>query len=561
MNNPINRVTPSGERASARSSRRAIPGPWIWLSIAVLVGLAWYFYDHDRDPSINRLLVAVVCLVSSLLLWCWFVFRSSHAGRLKQAVFWLPLLLLALIVGMVRVERITGGLGMEFAWRWSSHPDQQLESLAGSQPPESAANIDTTTPLDFPQFLGPDRNSVVTTVRLDPDWTAHPPRVIWRQPMGAGCSSFAVVNDVGVTMEQRGDAELVTCYAVDSGQLLWAHAVQARHETKMGYIGPRSTPTIFGGRIYALGATGVFRCLDGGGNAIWQRDLFADYGFTAAQAEREVAWGRANSPLVVDDLVIVPLGGVAGSRLVGLVALDLQTGETRWESGPYQASYASPGLAELRGVRQILSVNEDVLSSHDPSTGDVLWEFPWPGKSNTNANVSQPNAIDGDRVLLTKGYGTGAELLEVNHIDGEWSVESLWKNARAMKTKFSNVAIRNGHAFGLDDGVLSCIDLDTGDRRWKKGRFGFGQVLLVGKHLLLLGEHGELAVVAADPDRYQELGVIQALDGQTWCNPVLYGSHLLIRNFEEAACYELSHATGAVGRNLVPAQVCQLGNR
>jgi outer membrane protein assembly factor BamB len=239
--------------------------------------------------------------------------------------------------------------------------------------------------------------------------------------------------------------------------------------------------------------------------------------------------------LVVDHKVIVPRGGVG--KIVSLLAMDADTGTTIWESGNHQVSYASPVLATLHGRRQVLSVNEDFVTAHDLESGQILWEHAWPGRSHMNANCSQPVPLDGDRVFLSKGYNQGAELLEIGP-GPSWQVRSLWK-ARVLKTKFSNVAIRDGCVFGLDDGILSCLDLESGQRRWKKGRYGYGQNLLVGDLLLMVAENGDLALVAADPERFVELARLPGLTGQTWNNPALFGNLLLIRNAEEAACYQL----------------------
>ena len=338
-------------------------------------------------------------------------------------------------------------------------------------------------------------------------------------------------------MEQRGDEELVSCYRAADGQPVWTNSLQARHASVLGFVGPRSTPTIHNGKVYAFGATAILRCLRGeDGQTIWQRNLYEDLGVTQQEAEQYVPWGRANSPLAVDDKIIVPWGG--GDQPVSLIAMDAETGATIWQSGNHQVSYASPVLATLRGRRQILSVNENFVTSYDVSTGEILWEYPWPGLSFMDASCSQPVPLDDNRVFLSKGYNKGAELLEI--ADGQpWSVRSVW-NARVMKTKFSNVVMHDGFVYGLDDGILSCIELQSGKRRWKKGRFGYGQNLLVGDLIIVLAENGDLALVAADPDKFVELARIPALAGQTWNNPALYGDLLLIRNAEQAACYQLT---------------------
>ncbi len=321
-----------------------------------------------------------------------------------------------------------------------------------------------------------------------------------------------------------------------------ARGVNARHATAFGFVGPRSTPTIFEGRVYAMGATGILRCLNGAdGGEIWSRDWLAELGLSEAEFQESVSWGRSASPLVFDRKLYVPIGGRSAGQAITLAALDLETGVTLWESGRRQIAYASPTPMNLHGVDQIVNVNEDWVTAHDAASGDILWEHPWPGSSNRDANCSQSVQIDDHQVLLTKGYSHGAELIQLQPGDDEWKVESLWSE-RVMKTKFSSVAIRDGFIYGLDDGVLSCVELETGRRRWKKGRYGYGQNLLVGDLLLVLSEQGELALVDTDPDHYTELGRIAALNGQTWNTICLHGSSLLIRNAEEAACYELTLA-------------------
>ena len=444
-----------------------------------------------------------------------------------------------------------------FAPRFSKPADVVLGKVETKAKP-SGIDLTTTTPDDFPQFLGPSRNNYLAGPKLADDWTATPPKEIWRRKIGAGWSAFSVVNGYAVTMEQRGGDEWVTCYEVATGKTVWGDSIHARHENVLGGIGPRSTPTIHHGKVYALGATGVFRCLDGAtGKVLWRHNLLDRFESTLLvpketvevlpvevkkplqlEAEKIVMWGRASSPLIVDGMVVIPAGGPL-ERSKSLVAYDADTGIVAWERGERQISYASPSIATLSGVRQIVIVNEDTVTGHDIKTGKELWFHKWSGRSNGSASSSQPHVIGSDQLLLSKGYGSGAELISVKLEGGKWDIESLEKNQRILKTKFTNVTIIGGHAFGLSDGVLECVEIATLQPTWKRGRFGHGQVLGVGDKILVLGETGELALVAADPESYRELGKIQALHGKTWNNLCLTGKLLLIRNSEEAACYEL----------------------
>jgi outer membrane protein assembly factor BamB len=390
------------------------------------------------------------------------------------------------------------------------------------------------------------------------DWSAEPPKLVWKQPIGAGWSGFAAVNDYAVTLEQRGADEWVTCYEIATGQPLWGHSIEGRHENPMGGVGPRGTPTIHQGRVYALGATGVLRCLDGRtGKLIWSDDLRARYELTAFADEALVQWGRAASPLIVDDLVVVPGGGPTG-KAKNLVAFNSETGRLVWESenikdngAADQISYASPSLATLAGRRQILIVNESTASGHDPATGERLWTFPWPGGSSSFASASQAVAIDANHVLLSKGYSGGAELIELaaspdgtrsvptTEGSGSITVASQWKMPRLLQTKFTNVVVRDGRAYGLSEGILECVELTTGQRKWKSGRYGHGQILGVGDLLLVLSEQGELSLVELNAEAFHALGSMPVLEGKTWNTLCIYGKRLLVRNAQEAACYEL----------------------
>ena len=265
-----------------------------------------------------------------------------------------------------------------------------------------------------------------------------------------------------------------------------------------------------------------------------------------------ITWGKSGSPLVVDGLVIVnvvvPNDQAARENYDrSLVAYDLETGDVRWHAGNRQASYASPLVTTLAGERQIVMVNEKYVTAHRIADGSVLWEYPWPSEDDATATTTQPIPLAGDRLLLSKGYGFGASLVKVSQAaDGKYSVEPLWEPPikRVMKTKFANPVVRDGYAYGLDDVLLECVELQTGKVQWKKRRnpeFGHGQIMLVGNVILVLSETGELALVEATPHQYRELASIQALDSAdtTWNTPAFAPPYLLIRNAREAACYRL----------------------
>jgi outer membrane protein assembly factor BamB len=506
------------------------------------------------DPAVQNLLTLIFGFLACATAWTWFVFFSSFSLAARRWMFVGVIGAIVLAFIFIRLVEFSGTMMPTFAFRFTwVAPDNKLNRVEETKKP--AIDLTTTTPDDFPQFLGPDRSCWIAGPKLARDWTEQPPKLLWTQSIGAGWSAFSAVNGYAVTMEQRGPEEWVTCYEIKTGQPVWGHAIEARHENRLGGIGPRSTPTVHNGRVYALGATGVLRCLDGAtGKRLWSDDLRKRYGVDQSATflgtpldETLVSWGRAASPLIVDDLVVVPGGGPAGEAK-NLVAFNEETGRVVWESQNMkddgtadQISYASPALATVAGRRQILIINESTASGHDPQTGELLWSFPWPGGSSSAASASNVVAIDDSHVLLTKGYGGGAELLEISASSGgdDLTATSVWKAPYVLQTKFTNIVVKDGFAYGLSEGILECVDLASGKRKWKSGRFGHGQILGVGDLLLVLSETGELNLVELSPAKFNRLTSMPALTGKTWNNLCLYGRLLLIRNAEQAACYEL----------------------
>jgi outer membrane protein assembly factor BamB len=348
-------------------------------------------------------------------------------------------------------------------------------------------------------------------------------------------------------MEQRGQEERVSCYRIEDGQPVWRQSVEARHETKMGYVGPRCTPLVHNSRVYTLGGTGIVLCLSATtGEVIWKHDLLAKFNLSPSEEARQIAWGRAASPLLYSldgrDLIILPAGGPSGST-VSLVAFDADSGEVVWLGGDQQISYASPSRVQVDGQDQIVTVNERNITGHDPATGQELWRVDWPGSSSGNASCSQVHDLGDNQLFVSKGYGQGSQVFKVIPQEaGKFDAEIVWEDHRIFKTKFTNVAISEGWVFGLNDGILQRVDLETRKRQWRKRGFDYGQVLLVGDVLLVMSEDGQLTAVDATSEKYEELGTLKALQAQntpTWNNLCLYGDKLLVRNAEEAACYQL----------------------
>jgi outer membrane protein assembly factor BamB len=500
------------------------------LALAILWGTSW------RDRDVRNFVTPPLIAGSLLLLVGWYLVRGQPPTRRRVAHVLAGAAVVGIFALFFLLDGYSGDMRPKIVFRWAPKADQLLPPppprTQNSAATGNRADLTKTTPHDYPQFLGPGRIPIMTGIRLARDWKARPPQRVWRQPIGGGWSAFAVVGDYAVTQEQRGDEELVVCYEFRTGRVVWSHAEPGRFTSVLGGDGPRATPTIDAGRVYVQSPRGPLLCLDGAdGTVIWSHDIIRE------NSAKNINWGRSGSPLVVDGKVIVSAGGPQDQSLV---AYDAETGKRIWSAGNDVASYSSPALATLCGVRQVVSVNQDEVVGHRLTDGKPLWQCPWPGKSNANASASQPVAAGDDRVFLSKGYGIGSKLIQLHRSDnGSFAVNVLWQKPTLMKTKLTNVVLRDGYVYGLSQGVLECVQLDTGRRRWKRGRYGHGQLLLVDNLLLVTAETGDVALVEATAERFHELGRFEAIEGKTWNNPTLVGPYLLVRNAEEAACYEL----------------------
>ena len=536
---------PTLQDASSNDMSRWNP-PWkVWIFIAftLLIIAIVRTTNITADHAVDNVITASLAFLAICTWVSWFSFYSRHA-------LWVRMLPIAFFVLSVtaffilnRIDHVSGDLIPVFARRSSFHPDQLLPLPARPTDSDDQNGPDFTsnTANDFPQFLGPNRTAKIDGIDLSKDWEQAKPEQIWKQPIGAGWSAFSAVNGYAVTMEQRGPSELTTCYDLKTGKIQWSHATPARYQNKLGGIGPRSTPTVDKGKIFSIGVTGQLKCLNGkDGTVIWEKNIPVEVGSTAAEDRDAIYYGRSNSPLIVDDLLVVSGGGTAEKGFHSLLAYDKETGEEVWRGGTDQISYSSPSLTEICGVRQILIVNEQTVSGHDPHTGKLLWSHAWPGNNLSNSSSSQAVVIGPDKILLSKGYGTGAMLLQISHsCDDQWSADRVWDKHNVLRTKFANVVSKDAHAFGLSDGILQCVEIATGRTKWKKGRYGHGQILLVGDKIIVLAENGTVHLVAANPKKFEELGKFKAIEGISWNNLCLYGPYLLVRNSEQAACFKL----------------------
>jgi outer membrane protein assembly factor BamB len=486
-------------------------------------------------PSIFGFGLVFSGLPIALTVWTvWMVLAKklslSPSGVGALAVLWLTWAHFTLI----RIDGLTADLQADLRWRWSPSAEDLFRAELAARDeedatPDSSAGPLLASPGDWVAFRGPERDGVIRGVTVRADWSTRIPRRLWRRRVGPAWSSVIVVGDRLFTQEQR-EGEAVVCYDARTGRQRWVHEDTARFWETVSGPGPRATPTFAGGRLFTLGATGILNCLDlATGRRHWSRDITQD-------AEAKVpGWGFSGSPLVTNGLVVVYAGGKAGKDLL---AYRVQTGKLAWATPVGQGSYSSPQLTRLAGKPQILILTDRGLKAVEPATGELLWEhgLAMPGAP----RAVQAHAVGRSQLVVGTLAGPGVARIDVSRYASSWQVTERWATTD-LRPEFPDFVVHEGHAYGLDSGIFCCIELESGTLRWKGGRYGRGQVMLLADQpaLLVLTDRGQAVLLAANPQQRQELGRFQALKGKTWNHPVLAHGRLHVRNAEEMACYEL----------------------
>ena len=544
----------------SRAPRGERWGALVLMTVA-LTATSFLLHESIASGMMRMVFFFYAIPILCLAFVAWAVVRSRLPGGLRRAAMVVTILVACGGWTLLRTEGLTGSGSAEFAWRWSETSEEQLLARIADAPPlpppalAPAERVEQPPPVEvdappsegpaipgpietpagpgpepahtgavWSGFRGPNRDSIIPGVRIETDWSQSPPVELWRRPVGPGWSSFAVRGDLVYTQEQRGEHEIVACYDLTTGDPVWNHRDAVRFWESLGGAGPRATPTLSGDRVYTLGATGLLNALDADdGTVLWSKNAASD-------AKAEVpTWGFSSSPLVIDDLVVVAVPGQ-------LVAYDLATGDLRWLGPEGGDGYSSPHLATIDGVSQILLMSGTGAASVAPADGKLLWEHPWP----TSARIVQPAlTADGD-VIMSAGESSGVRRVVISHGPGGWTAEERWRSFR-LKPYFNDFVLHKGHVYGFDGRIMASIDLEEGERNWKGGRYGHGQLLLLSDQdlLVVLSEQGELALVQATPDKFTDLAKVPAITGKTWNHPVLARDILLVRNGQEMAAFRL----------------------
>lgn len=513
----------------------------------VAVSVATMLISGNNFPAMGLIFYGIPVAVA---IWVgWLVVSTPLFWSVREWGLLLLFVMTGTVFCLLRIDGMDGSFNPQLAWRWNPRSEDRLlaDLQSGRQPisrtPSSA--IETVSsdadpkppetelseqPGDWPAFRGASRTGELTGVSISTDWEKRPPRELWRRRIGPGWSSMTIIGTHLFTQEQRGDDEFVVCYNTISGLDLWSHHDSTRFNEVVAGAGPRATPTFHQGKIYALGATGRLNCLNSRtGKLIWSRDIVLDTGAAVPQ------WGFASSPLIANGLVIVFAGGPNGKSMV---AYEIEKGKLAWSAGEGLLSYCSPQLSLVCGVEQVLITTDAGLSSFSPSTGQILWHHPWPTEG--IARVVQPAMIGGTDVLIGTGLGVGTRRIHVDLKGQSWSTDEVW-TVRSFKPYFNDLVILDDHAYGFDGNILMSVNLQDGRPTWRARGYGNGEVLLLKeqKLLLVLTEQGEIALVAAEPAKHQEITRVKGINGKTWNHPVIASGQLFVRNAEEIACFQL----------------------
>ena len=513
----------------------ASKAPWFSKLVIpfVLTGIAWLAWQTTHPTMLFAFFMFTIPSATTAWVIALYLFRHRTFARRSVASL-IAVVLTFTAWAQFRMVGVDGDLNSEFAFRWIKTDEQLFLSergAAGEQSSLSQSKEIKLTEKDCPEFRGRLRDGVLRGVSICRNWSDEGLPEIWRQRIGPGWSSFAVADDWIFTQEQRGEFEVVSAYSSETGEERWLYQDKARFTESISGVGPRATPTFHDGRLYTTEAKGIVNCLEAStGKLIWRRSIMDDTGASLPM------WGFSSSPLVTDGRVIVFAGG---GKDKALIAYDSDDGEILWQSGSGYLSYSSAQLASLHGVTQILIMTEKGIAAFAPETGTELWQHEW-SLGGGSARIIQPKVVGND-VLVGTGYGLGTRRINVHFDDEDWSSKEVWTSL-ALKPYFNDFVVFDGHIFGFDKNIFTCVDFKTGKRLWKRGRYGHGQVLLVEDDgvLLVLSEKGDLVLLNANTEKLEELHRFKAVEGKTWNHPVIANGKLYVRNGVEAACFDIS---------------------
>lgn len=366
----------------------------------------------------------------------------------------------------------------------------------------------TAPAADWPNWRGPNHDGISTETTWSPDAVGKR-SVAWEAEVGVGYPSIAVANGMAYTVGNfNKNTDRISCFDETTGKLVWKFEYPEPLAAKFYSGGCSATPTIHNGKLYFASKSGKVFCLDATtGKPVWK----AEFGTPLP------TWGFASSALILGQAALFNAGSHG-------IAYDAATGKILWKSGNDVAGYATPVPFDHQGKKAIALFTKNALTAVDPENGKVLWSYPW--QTQHDVNAADPVLFD-QKAFITSGYGRGCALIDLS---GD-TPKKLWEN-KNMRSHMSGPVLIDGYLYGFDDNRLACLDWKTGATQWEEKSPRKGALMAAGKHLIILGETGRLAIAEANPKAYRELAATQAVDGQCWTMPVLANGQIHTRSAE-----------------------------
>lgn len=393
---------------------------------------------------------------------------------------------------------------------------------------------------DWPQWRGPSRSGHAPLSTPVPSTLPKEVKPVWKVAVGGGHSSPVLAGNKLVYLDENGTREVAHVLDAATGKEQWKVDYADRFQDEWG-AGPRATPILDGDRLYVQSCNGELRCLSlADGKTIWQANFEKDFGvkFLGSKANEGTATRRGNngSGVIDGNRFVVPVGGTEGASLV---CFDKLTGKVLWKSGDDEAAYSSFMIGTLAGVKQVVAFTAEALLGADLETGKILWRVPL--KTNAKRHAASP-VIFGDRVAVNS-HTFGLACYEVTKDSGGFKASEAWVN-KDLKINLATPVLVDGYLYcqGPDKDYV-CADAKTGHKKWTQTGFGLGKkdyasTIAVGNNLLVLSEDGTLLLLAANPEKYLELGRVQVC-GNTWSFPAYADGKLFVRDGRSLQCIDL----------------------
>ena len=400
--------------------------------------------------------------------------------------------------------------------------------------------------IDWNQYHGRRSDNKTDELITSTSWLEKRNAQKWKTPTPLGFSSFSCEGTKAFTLIAEEDEDGLmreVCIALDTltGKHLWktwlcrmdykSGGGNSGASNNSGGDGPRSTPSVFNGKVWVYDSDMNLYCIHANtGKILWDVQVLKEH------AGRNIKWKNSSAPLIEGDLVIVYGGGADQS----LLAFNRETGKIVWKTGDETATHATPIATTIHGVRQVIFFCTSGLVSIAPKTGNELWRQAFPFKVSTAASP----VVAGDLIYCSAGYGVGAGLYKINKSGSQLTSSEVWRKKNDMFNHWSTPIYHDGHLYGMfsfkkyGNGPLQCIELKTGKIKWSYDGYGPGNVILSGDNLIALADNGELCVVKATPTKYQELARRKILSGKCWSTPILSNGLVLARSTEEAVCID-----------------------